>query len=135
MGYFDDIVEVKKDATQEANEMNRAAGNAFWFSIGALGMFLIGAALTVLFLFTSLKGLLTPLLCMVVGGVPFVFAIAFALTGILFGLKAQKSANMIRQKNSLKSIAIAYGLLWILLSIALLSVNLWLNIQDIIATL
>ncbi len=136
MGYFDDAIDAKKDMTQEASDMERFSGNAFWFSIGAMGAFLATAALNITFLVThNLNGQVSPILAMILGGVPAIFSIVFAFLGVVYGLKAQKSASMIRQKSPLKNMAMAYSFLWMLLGILFLSINLVTNIQAIIATL
>lgn len=136
MGYFDDAIDAKKDMTQELSDMERFAGNAFWFSIGSMGMFLTtGALCSTLLITKNFGGSLMPVLSMLLGGVPAILSIVFSFLGIVYGLKAQKSANMIRQKNPLKNMAIAYSILWMLLSILFLSINLVTNIQTIMATL
>ncbi len=136
MGYFDDAVDLKKDMTQELSDMERFAGNAFWFSVGSMGMFLTTSALCSTFLITkNFDGSLSSVLAMLFGGIPAVLSIIFSFLGIVYGLKAQRSASMIRQKNPLKNMAIAYSLLWMLLSILFLSINLVTNIQTIMATL
>lgn len=137
MGYFD-AIDNKIDKIQESGEIERSAGNAFWFGVGSMGILMHAIIFTLVFWgrFGSWDQLIS-------GNVPhsegfggtlgvvvviilcFVFALSVFLSvvGLVFNIKAHKAAALIREKNELNSMSTSFNILWIVLDIIGLVVN------------
>ncbi len=111
MGYFDSVDD-KIENIQEVGEIEQMAGVAFWYSIGSLGMLLHTIVLCSLLGWTS-----------VYAGIPYLVSIAFSIVGLVYVGKSRKAASLVRAKNELNSMACAYNILWLLISISLLAIN------------
>lgn len=123
MGYFDNI-DNKMESIQEVGEIDRLAGNGFWFSIAAFGVILHGIVICSIFKWQ-----------LIYLDAIFVLSIVFGFIGLIYALKAGKAAAMVREKSPLKNMALAYNLLWIVLNILSLFINTWFSIKVIIANL
>ena len=150
MGYFDDI-DNKMDKIQEVGDIERLAGNAFWYNVGAFGIFVHAIVFMVLFwtqfgvivnFFTGeieLEGeMITQIsfesLGLLVGIICFVFLISITLSvvGLIFNVKSHKAAAVLRKKNALNNMATSFNLLWIVLNLICLVLNIVLITQFII---
>ncbi len=137
MGYFD-AVDNKIDKIQEAGDLERYAGNAFWFNIGSCGVFVHALIFSLVFwtqfgalgqLFSggssSPKGIsgeaglaIVLILCLV-----FLLSVFLSVVGLIFNLKAHKSASLIREKNELNTMATSFNILWIVLDVICIAMN------------
>ena len=138
MGYFD-AIDSKIDKIQEAGEIERFAGNAFWFSIGSLGVFLHAVIFMIVFWtqFDSLNSLLFGSGASLAGGLGgqtglmvvialitiFVLGIGLSVVGLVFCIKAHKAASLIREKSELNGMATSFNLLWIVLDVICIALN------------
>ncbi len=117
MGYFDKVDD-KIEKIQEVGDIERLAGISFWYSVGAVGVLIHCIVL-----------------CSILGwhniyaGIPYFLSIVFCVIGLVYSVKSGKASKMIRQKNELNSMARAYNILWLLLSVTFLALNTWLAIE------
>ena len=137
MGYFDTI-DNKMDKIQESGEIERYAGNAFWFNIGAFGVFVHAIVFTLVFWtqFGSLNeiisgggsspqnlsgtlGLIIVLMMCLVSAV----SVFLCVVGLVFNVKAHKAAAVIREKNELNNMSMSFNLLWIVLNGICIAMN------------
>lgn len=123
MGYFDDIEEKakKKNLTQEIEDMQRFAGNAFWYSIGSLGMLVTGIVLCFIFHWI-----------VIYAAIPVAFSILFSFIGVFYAIRAQRSASRSREKYPLVGMAMAYNLLWIVVSVIVIILNTYESVRVIV---
>lgn len=138
MGYFDNI-ENKMNNIQEMGDIDRLAGNAFWFNIGSFGVF--AHAMIAFFVFWTQFGSIQDLASgsasggvggttgvLIVVVLCFVFSISVFLgvVGLIFSVKAHKALAFIREKNSLNSMSASFNLLWIVLDVIFVALNIML---------
>ena len=138
MGYFDTI-DNKMDKIQESGEIERYAGNAFWFNIGAFGVFVHVLVFTLVFWtqFGSLNELLAGgggspqgvsgtigLIIVLVMCFLAAISIFLSVVGLIFNMKAHKAAAVIREKNELNSMSMSFNLLWIIMNAICITMNL-----------
>ena len=138
MGYFDTI-DNKMDKIQESGEIERYAGNAFWFNIGAFGVFVHALVFTLVFWtqFGSLNELLAGgggspqgvsgtigLIIVLVMCFLAAISIFLSVVGLIFNMKAHKAAAVIREKNELNSMSMSFNLLWIIMNAICITMNL-----------
>ena len=150
MGYFDDI-DNKMDKIQEVGDIQRLAGNAFWYNVGSFGIFV--HALVFMIVFWSQFGSITSfftssiqtetetitqiglsnitlfvvLICLV-----FLLSIIFCIVGLVFNVKSHKAAAALRQKNALNNMATSFNLLCMVLDLICVALNIVLIVQFIL---
>ncbi|MBR1925517.1 MAG: hypothetical protein IJ837_01535 [Clostridia bacterium] len=160
MGYFDDV-DNKIDKIQEVGDIERYAGNGFWYNVGSFGIFV--HAIVSMILFWSQFGSISDLfkftfsvpeesgaeiinqaeeamqtaisgLSVFVVGICLIFllSIALSIVGLVFNIKAHKAAAALRQKNALNNMATSFNLLWIVLDLICVALNIVLIVQFIL---
>ncbi len=137
MGYFDNI-DNTMEKIQESGDIERYAGNAFWFSIGSLGVFVHALIFSLVFWTqfgslselmsggsssaTNLSGSLGLALVVIICFV-FAFSVFLSVVGLVFNMKSHQAAAVIREKNELNAMSTSFNFLWILLDIICVTMN------------
>lgn len=111
MGYFDHIDD-KIEKIQEVGDIEKWAGTSFWYSIGAVGVLIHAVVLSFIFGWNNIYTT-----------IPYLISIAFSIVGLVYSFKSGKASKLVRGKNELNSMARAYNLLWMLLSMVCLALN------------